>query len=331
MKTAWFAALFAAAVGSSMPPPAAAATDALDVRADLPWLFPLNSPASAGGDEPSVDSSPRRLSNSRLQFTDAQLHDLFFVPDWHLQTHTAMPDIVLHGRQPDTFACGYCHLPGGQGRPENAALAGLPTAYIVRQVADIKSGARRSAWHEGTYLPVDLMRKVASHVTDGDVLAAAEYFSAQTLRPRVTVIERASIPRMTVAGWIYATDPRGGRERLGQRVIEWAPDSDRHERRDDEMRYIAFVPPGSVTRGRKIATMGLGDLVASCTSCHGEHLQGIGLIPPLAGRSPTYLLRQLVAFRNQDRTGISATPMQLETAKMTVSDMIAVAAFAAAQ
>jgi cytochrome c553 len=331
MTAARLAALFVAAAGCATLPAFASAVDMLDVRRELPWLFPVNPPNSSGGEKDGIDSTPQHLQNSRFAFTDAQLHDLFFAPDWHPGTHTTMPDIVLRGRQPDTFACGYCHLPGGQGRPENAALAGLPSAYIVRQVADIKSGARRSAWHEGTYLPVDLMRKVATHVTDGEVLEAAEYFSAQALPPRVTVIERARIPRMTVMGWIYVADPRGGEERLGQRVIEWAPDGDRHEKRDDEMRYIAFVPPGSLSRGRKMATMGRGDLAQSCISCHGGHLQGIGLIPPLAGRSPTYLLRQLVAFRNQDRTGNSAAPMQLETAKMTVSDMIAVAAYAAAQ
>jgi cytochrome c553 len=271
------------------------------------------------------------LPNSRLKFTGAQLHDLFFAPDWHPEMHSAMPEIVLHGRPPGTYACGYCHLPGGQGRPENAALAGLPSTYIIRQVADIKSGARRSAWHDGSYLPVDLMRDVATHVTDSDMLEAADYFSAQTLRPRVTVIERARIPRMVVMGWIYVTDPRGGEERLGQRVIEWAPDGDRHEKRDDEMRYIAFVPPRSLNLGRAIATTGRGDFTQACISCHGEHLQGIELIPPLAGRSPTYLLRQLVAFRNQDRSGTTAAPMQVVAAKLTVSDMIAVAAYAAAQ
>jgi cytochrome c553 len=331
MKVAWLAALLVAAASASAPATNATASGALDVRTDLPWLFPLNPPSPLGGDEPSADSTPLHLSNSRLAFTDAQLHDPFFAPDWHPETHSAMPDIVLHGRPPGTFACGYCHLPGGQGRPENAPLAGLPSAYIVQQVADIKSGARRSAWHDGSYVPVNFMRDVATHVTESDVLAAADYFSAQTLRPRVTVVERDRIPRMTVMGWIYVTDPRGGQERLGQRVIEWAPDGNRHEQRDDEMRYIAFVPPGSLNRGRKIATTGRGDLTQPCVSCHGEHLQGIGLIPPLAGRSPTYLIRQLVAFRNQDRTGSSAAPMQLVAAKLAVSDMIAVAAYAAAQ
>jgi len=73
------------------------------------------------------------------------------------------------------------------------------------------------------------------------------------------------------------------------------------------------------------------ELAQPCVSCHGDHLQGIGLVPPLAGRSPTYLLRQLVAFKTKDRAGISGAPMQEIAAKLRIPDMIAVAAYAAAQ
>ena len=268
------------------------------------------------------------LSGSQRQFTEAQLNDLFYAPDWYPDSHSAMPDIVLRGRAPTTFACGYCHSPSGQGRPENASLAGLPAAYIVQQVADMKSGARGSAWHGGPYRPVDLMRKVAANASDADVIAAADYFAAQTLRPRVTVIERARIPRMRVIGWVYALDPHGGHEALGQRLIEWSPDPSRHERRDDVMRYTVFVSPGSVKRGRRIATTGQDAGAQACSSCHGAHLQGVGLIPPLAGRSPTYLMRQLVAFQTGDRAGDAAAPMQPVAAKLSLADMIAVAAYA---
>jgi cytochrome c553 len=309
----------------------AAQGEAADVHEiqDISWLFPLNPPAPIGA-KPS-ESTPVHLANSRLKFTEAQLVDLFFAPDWHPDSHAPMPEIVLRGRAPGTFACGYCHLPSGAGRPENAALAGLPAAYIVQQVVDMKSGARRSAWHGAAYRPADLMREVAAKVTDADLAVAAGYFAAQTLRPRAAVIERTRIPRVQVMGWIYAIDPRGGEEILGQRLIEWAPDPGRHEHRDDEMRYNAFVPPGSLKRGREIAKIGVAGQSASCASCHGEHLQGVALIPPLAGRSPTYLLRQLVAFKTKDRAGSAAAPMQAVAAALGMPDMIAVAAYAAGQ
>ncbi|MEP6884229.1 MAG: cytochrome C [Gammaproteobacteria bacterium] len=306
------------------------AAAAQEVGSAPTWLFPLN-PPDAGTAKLAQVTTPVHLANSRVAFTDAQLVDLFFAPDWHPESHSAMPEIVLHGRAPGIYACGYCHLPSGQGRPENAALAGLPAAYIVEQVADIKSGARRSAWHGEAYRPVDLMREVAANAAESDVAVAAQYFSVQTLKPRVTVIERTRIPRMRVVGWIYAIDPRGGRENLGQRLIEWAPDATRHEHRDDEMLYNAFVPSGSVRRGREIARVGAAGQLPSCTSCHGEHLQGVGLIPPLAGRSPTYLLRQLVAFKTKERAGSGAAPMQVVAAALGMSDMIAVTAYAATQ
>lgn len=307
----------------------AARADVRELRDSISWLFPL-SQSGATAAKPGDGIEVVHLANSRLEFTEAQLHDLFFAPDWHPGSHSPMPEIVMRGRAPGTPACGYCHLPGGQGRPENAALAGLPAAYIVQQVADIKSGARRSAWRGEPYGPVELMRGVAANSCEADVAIAAEYFAAQTLRPRVSVIERAHIPRMRAEAWIYVVDPQGGEETLGQRLIEWAPELSRHEHRDDEMRYNAFVPPGSVQRGRKIARMGMPGRLAPCDSCHGEHLQGVGLIPPLAGRSPTSLLRQLVAFKTKDRAGNSAAPMQAVAAALEMADMIAVVAYAAA-
>ena len=64
------------------------------------------------------------------------------VPDWHPAEHPAMPDIVGRGREPQVWACAYCHLPSGAGRPENASLAGLTAAYIKQEVAAFKNGDR---------------------------------------------------------------------------------------------------------------------------------------------------------------------------------------------
>jgi cytochrome c553 len=49
----------------------------------------------------------------------------------------------------------------------------------------------------------------------------------------------------------------------------------------------------------------------------------------LAGRSPTYLLRQLVAFQLHTRQGERAVLMQPITSDMSMKDMIAAAAYAA--
>src|ERR1700736_1274519 len=109
------------------------------------WVFPLNPPV-IGAPAAFDRVKPLHLAHSDGTFTEAQLRDLFAAPDWYPKSHSTMPDVVARGRAPNVYACGYCHTPSGQGRPENAALAGLPVSYIVQQVADFKSGAWHSIW-----------------------------------------------------------------------------------------------------------------------------------------------------------------------------------------
>ena len=145
----------AVAVGT----PVSAADPALPV-----WAYPVNPP----GTQPAPDDGRSlRVPGSPVSFTLTQIRDLFKVPDWHPGDHPAMPEPVANGRKPGVFACGYCHLPNGLGRPENSSLAGLPAEYIVQQVADFKSGARRSS--EPDSLPINLMTAVAKAATDAEV------------------------------------------------------------------------------------------------------------------------------------------------------------------
>ena len=41
-----------------------------------------------------------------------------------------------------------------------------------------------------------------------------------------------------------------------------------------------------------------------CATCHGQGLKGLGNVPPLAGRSPTYTVRQLYDFQSGARAGL---------------------------
>lgn len=82
------------------------------------WAFAVDPPTDAAAAQAgSVDNTLRRVPGSAAAFTVSQTQDLFNPPDWHADHHPAMPDIVARGRKPDVFACGYCHLPNGQGRP----------------------------------------------------------------------------------------------------------------------------------------------------------------------------------------------------------------------
>ncbi len=134
---------------------------------------------------------------------------------------------------------------------------------------------------------------------------------------------------MRQAGFVYARIPGGGTEPIGSRIVEGPPDFEPHKLRDDGMMYVAYVPPGSIKRGRSIAKTGTNGPATACVTCHGPTLAGAGLIPPLAGRYPTYVVRQLVAFKTGARSTAASQPMQAVVAGVSVADMIAVAASAA--
>jgi cytochrome c553 len=85
-----------------------------------------------------------------------------------------MPEIVSQGRQPNVFACGFCHRADEPGGPENSSLAGLPAVYIVQQIADFKSGARTTLVLQRN--PPKLMSSLAKAATAAEVEAAAAYF-----------------------------------------------------------------------------------------------------------------------------------------------------------
>jgi len=92
----------------------------------------------------------------------------------------------------------------------------------------------------------------------------------------------------------------------------------------DGLLYIAYVPMGSIARGRTLARAP----TTGCVACHGGGLQGVGLIPSLAGRSPTYILRQLLAFKTGARASAAGEPMKAVVAHLQLNNMIDVAAYA---
>jgi cytochrome c553 len=66
-----------------------------------------------------------------------------------------------------------------------------------------------------------------------------------------------------------------------------------------------------------------------CSTCHGPDLKGIGPIPGIAGRSPTYIVRQLYDFKHGARAGIGSALMKDSVDKLALEDMIDLAAYAA--
>ncbi len=302
------------------------------------WAYVVNPPteATAASSKPP-DTAPRHVPDSDAAFTFSQTTDMFHPPDWHPADRPAMPEIVSRGRAPDVFACGYCHLPNGQGRPENASLAGLPVAYIVQQMADFKSGLRKSS--EPKHGPTSAMIAYETKATEKEILAAAGYFSALKPRPWIRVVETDTVPRTHVAGWMLvandpaeitpsAIGPAVQTEPIGKRIIETPENLDRTEMRDDHSGFIAYVPVGSIKKGETLTTAN-PNRTLRCAACHGPDLKGLGKAPALAGRSPSYIVRQLYDIQSGARAGAAVRKMKPAIAKLTVDDMAAIAAYAA--
>ncbi len=289
------------------------------------WAYALDPGAVATAPRP--DNNARHVPNSGVSFTFAQTRDLFDPPDWHPSGHPAMPEIAAHGRKPDVYACAYCHLPNGQGRPENASLAGLPAGYIVRQFADFKSGARKSS--EPRHLPVATMISNETKATDQEIRAAAQYFSELKSKPWIRVVETNTVPRTHVAGWMLVPSSPAATEPIGQRIIEMPENLELTELRDDASGFVAYVPEGSIAKGKLLATTGGGGKTVACAKCHGPGLRGSGDAPPIAGRSPSYIVRQLYDIRSGARSGILSQQMRRQVKNLEIDDMIALAAYVA--
>jgi len=287
------------------------------------WAYPVNPPDS----RPAVDDgSLRRVPGSTRAYTLSQLRDFFMAPDWHPDDHPVMPDVVALGRKPDVFACGFCHRADGRGGPESASIAGLPAAYIVQQMADFKSGARRTS--VSSRLPPRAMISVSMAASAAEIDAAAAYFSALKPEANITVVETAVVPKSYVTGWHLAAHPGSEREPLGQRIIEVPESLEHFVSRDSRALFIAYVPIGSVERGRALVAGSDGTTVA-CAGCHGPDLRGHEAIPPLAGRSPTYLVRQLYDFKHGARVGSGSILMKPAIERLEIEDMVSIAAYAA--
>jgi cytochrome c553 len=289
------------------------------------WAFTVNPPAGASNQAEPANHDLQRVPNSSAAFTVTQVHDLFSAPDWHAAGHPPMPDVVAHGRKPDVFACGYCHLPNGQGRPENASLAGLPAAYIVQQMADFKSGLRKSS--EPQLMPVALMISRETQAEEKEIQDAAEYFSALKPKPWIHVIETRTVPKTHVAGWMLVRSVPAATEPIGRRIIETPVNLERTELRDDASPFIAYVPIGNVKRGRDLVTTGGGGKTIPCATCHGVNLRGNDNVPSIAGRSPSYIVRQLYDIQSGSRRGAGAALMKAPVANLTIDDMVSIAAY----
>ncbi len=290
------------------------------------WAYAVDPPARSSHSKP-VDNTLRHVPGSSAAFTEKQINDAFSPPDWHPSGHPTMPEIVAHGRKPKVMACGYCHLPNGQGRPENASLAGLPAAYMIQQMADFKNGQRKTS--NPKFLPAVDMASHESLANPNEVREAARYFSHLKPKPWIRVIETATVPKTHVTGWMLVPTAGAGRKPIGHRIIETPVNIELTEMRDDASSFIAYVPEGSIEKGKQLASTGGAGITTACDTCHGPDLKGTGDVPSIAGRSPSYIVRQLYDMQSGARSGADIQLMKPVVGRLSLGDMVSLAAYLA--
>ena len=295
----------------------------LRAGASIPdWAYAIPQPPPAGGAPPPAapDTTPRQLPGSTLTFTRQQIADGFGPADWFPGDHPAMPDIVAHGRRPDIRACGLCHYPNGKGRQENAGVSGLPVSYFIQTMNDFRDGKRKSA--ESRKTNTNLMASYAKAMTPEEIRAAADYFGAMPWTPWVRVVETNTVPKMMSRGGIWVPIEGGGSEPIANRIVETPENPERTEiLRDPRSGFIAYAPMGSVKKGEALSR--------GCATCHGGKLAGLGPVPGIAGRSPSYIARQLYDMQAGARAGEWTELMKPVVANLSDEELVNISAYVA--
>ncbi len=323
-------------------------------RAPL-WAYGFEAPAKADdkappqaaptrnlrpNEDPAEQTKPRQARGSRATYSLVDVRDGHEVIDWFPQDHPSpMPPIIKNGPSAGTGntarGCGSCHLPNGKGRPENAPPAGLPVAYFMRQLQDFRNGLRRSAdpRKPNTVTMIDL----AKAMSDEEMRSSADYFAAIKWTPWIRVVESDTVPKTRIVGNLYLAATHERVEPINGRIIEVPEDMEQAETlRNPRSGFVAYVPPGSVEKGRDLVTTGgmrvVGNQIVQgkttpCVTCHGLDLMGVADVPPIAGRSPSYIARQMWDIQQGARNGAAVQLMRQAIANLNGEDLVAVASY----
>ena len=278
------------------------------------WAFPaINQPLPA-------EEGAKSVPGSSKSYTPAQIDDLMNPPDWFPDEHPPAPPLVQKGHGA-ALACGACHLMSGEGHPESAGLTGFTAAYLVQQMADFKSGARKDSAR---------MNAIAKDVTEEESKQVGEWFASLKPASWTKVTEADTVPKTVVGqGRMRFLAPAGGTEPIGNRIITVPQDQARARNRDPKSGFIAYVPTGSIAKGKALVDGGGAGKTTACAICHGDNMRGLGNVPRLAGLHPIYIARQLYLFKDGTRNGIDAQLMKKPVARLTDDDILAIAAYLA--
>jgi len=200
-------------------------------------------------------------------------------------------------------------------------------AYFIQQMNDFRNGARKSA--DPRKANTNAMIAIAKAMTDEEIKATAEYFGSMPWTPWIRVVETDTAPKTRISGGLFLALDGNEKEPLGNRIIEVPESAEASEMyRNPRSGFIAYAPPGSVKKGESLVTSGGGKTLA-CGACHGADLKGLGPVPGIAGRSPSYLVRQMYDMQTGARNGVWTPLMKKVVSQLSDSDMLEIAAYTA--
>lgn len=326
----WILALVLAPVIGAEPP-----QQEKPDRVPPQWAYGLKTPLGSPASEEPVptptdkliqdDGKAIHLPGSPLSLTLTQMRSQSPI-DWYPNDHPPMPEIVAHGRKPDIQACIACHYTNGKGDAANATIEALPYAYFVQTMEDFKNGLRKSADPRKYNTPN--MIAYAKAMTDDEIKETAKYFGTIPLISRIKVIESQTVPKTRlVAAGLYFPIAGNETEPLGDRLIEIPETPEAFIYKNPRSDAVAYVPVGSIKKGERLVMSGGEGKTTQCSLCHGADLQGLGPVPGIAGRLPGYLVRQLFDMQNGARNDVWTELMKPVVEKLTIDDMIDIAAY----
>jgi cytochrome c553 len=205
----------------------------------------------------------------------------------------------------------------------------------MRQIQDFRNGLRHTA--DPRKPNTNTMIDLAKAMTDLEAEQAAQYFAAINYAQWTRVVETDVVPKTRIVGNLFLPTSQERTEPIAGRIVEVPEDEEQTETvRNPHVGFVAYVPTGSIEMGKDLVTMGGMRVVnntivqgktTACVTCHGLDLMGVTDIPPIAGRSPSYIVRQMWDIQQGARNGAAVQLMKMAIAKLTPDDLISIAAY----
>lgn len=210
-------------------------------------------------------------------------------------------------------------VPGGKAQP-GRNVKQLPATDLKFTEAQIQDPFGPADWFPGDHA---VMPNIVAHGRKPTIWACAlcHYPNGKG------VVETDTVPKTRTSVGMYLPIAGAGKEELGQRIIEVPADPEGTEvLRNPHSAFVAYVPVGSIQKGKELVTNG-GKRTSPCGVCHGVDLNGLGPVPGIAGRSPSYVVRQLYDMQQGTRNGTWTELMKSVVRNLNEDDMLNIAAY----